>query len=58
MIMTKKILVIDDDKYIRELYEEVLKRAGFDTDVAGGGQLGLEKIKKGGYDLILLDLIL
>jgi len=56
--MSKKILIIDDDLYIRELYEEVLKNAGFEVSSAVDGQEGLEKIKMGGFDLILLDVMM
>ena len=57
-IMAQKILLVDDDQYIREVYEEVLKDAGFIVDTAADGASALEKIKKGGYDLILLDLVM
>ena len=56
--MAKKILIVDDDLYIRELYEEVLKDAGFEVSTAADGQEGVEKVKKGGYDLILLDVMM
>lgn len=56
--MLKKILIIDDDLYIRELYEEVLKDAGYDVDTAEDGQQGLEKIIKGSFDLVLLDVMM
>ena len=42
--MAKHILVVDDDEYIRELYEEVLKDAGFTVDIAVDGQDGYDKI--------------
>lgn len=53
--MKKRILVVDDDLYIREIYEEVLKNAGYDVESAKDGEEGLAKLKEGGYDLILLD---
>lgn len=56
--MAKKIIVIDDDLYIRELYEEILKSEGYDVDTAEDGQKALEKLKNGGYDLILLDIMM
>lgn len=58
MDMAKKLLVIDDDEYIRELYEEVLDDAGFDVDTAVDGVDGLDKIEKGKYDLVLLDIMM
>jgi CheY-like chemotaxis protein len=56
--MAKKLIVIDDDMYIRELYEEVLKGEGFDVDTAVNGEDALNKLKLGGYDLILLDIMM
>src|SRR5437016_4426983 len=56
--MAKKILVLDDDLYIRELYEEVLKNEGYDVDSAVDGDEGLGKLQKGEYDLVLLDVMM
>lgn len=53
-----KILVIDDDPYLRDLYKEVLTQGGYQVDVASDGQEGLTKILLGGYDLILLDIMM
>jgi DNA-binding response OmpR family regulator len=53
-----KILLVDDDLYIRELYEEILKNAGYEVEMAVDGKEGLEKIVEGGYDLILLDVMM
>lgn len=56
--MAKKVIVVDDDMYIRELYEEVLKGEGYDVDTAVNGQEALDKLNKGGYDLVLLDIMM
>lgn len=56
--MTKRILMIEDDIYIRELYEEVLRNAGYEVITAIDGELGLAKAAEGVYDLILLDIML
>lgn len=53
-----KILLVDDDLYIRELYEEILKNAGYEVEMAVDGKEGFEKIVAGGYDLILLDVMM
>jgi len=55
---SKKILVVEDEPSLRELYVELLTDAGYDVDFAVDGQIGLDKIKKGGWNLILLDIIL
>ena len=54
----KKILLVEDDKFLRELYVEILKDAGFDVDEAVEGRQGLAKMEKGGYDLVILDIML
>lgn len=56
--MSKKILLVDDDLYIRELYDEILKGEGFDVETTADGKTGLEMILANTYDLILLDIML
>lgn len=56
--MSKRILVIDDDLYMRELYVEVLKSAGYEVDAAMDGEDGSIKLGQGGYDLALLDMMM
>lgn len=52
------ILVVEDDAFLREIYIDTLTRGGYTVDTAVDGDEGYEKIKKGGYDLVLLDIIL
>lgn len=54
----KKILLVEDDQFTRELYDEVLKNAGYDVTTAINGAEGLNHIRSGGYDLILLDVMM
>lgn len=56
--MQKKILFVEDEEFIRELYERQLKLAGFQTDTSETGMQGLEMAKKTKYDLLLLDIML
>lgn len=56
--MAKRILFVDDDLYIRDLYEEVLKGEGYTVDTAVNGEEGLAKLQLGGYDLVLLDVMM
>src|SRR2546423_11111857 len=53
-----KILVVEDDLFIRDLYRETLKTEGYEVDTAVDGDDALVKIKQGTYDLILLDIIM
>lgn len=54
----KKILVVEDDDFLREIYIEILQEAGYDIDSATDGDQAYQKIKLGGWDLVLLDIIL
>lgn len=54
----KKILIIEDDKFLRELIVRKLNQEGFETSEACEGEEGLKKIKEEKPDLVLLDLIL
>jgi len=54
----KRILIIEDDQDVRELYAEVLRDEGFDIEEAVDGQSGLTKVLGGSYDLLLLDIML
>lgn len=56
--MAKKILVIEDDKFLRELIVRKLSDDGFTTSEAIDGEEGIKKIREEKPDLILLDLIL
>lgn len=52
------ILVVDDEKGIREGCRRILSSEGFNVDTADNGKLGLEKTKENSYDLILVDLMM
>lgn len=53
-----RILIIDDDPDTRDVYREVLTEAGLTVEFAANGEEGLAKILQGGYDLILLDIMM
>lgn len=54
----QKVLILEDDQYTRDVYQEVLIGAGYDVSTAVDGEEGLVKIKEGGYQLILLDMMM
>lgn len=56
--MAKKILIIEDDKFLRELIGQKLLKEGYDIVEAVDGEKGIKSIKDEKPDLILLDLIL
>lgn len=53
-----KILLVEDEEYIRDLYKRQLDLAGLITDAFGMGNEGLAAAEKNPYDLILLDIML
>lgn len=53
-----KILIVEDDEFLRDLYLETLTEEGFQMETAADGNEGIAKIKQGNWDLILLDIIL
>lgn len=55
---TKKILLVEDEDFIRELYVRQLTKAGFLVKEAVDGQSGLDALKKEQFDLLLLDIML
>ena len=52
----KRILVVDDDSYVREATEEILKIKGYEVDTAPEAKTALQKLDEGDYDLILSDI--
>lgn len=54
----KKILIVEDDQFLREFYQELLMAEGYLIDVATDGEMALQKILGNEYDLILLDIML
>ena len=56
--MAKTILIIEDDRFLRELISRKLTQEKFNVSEAIDGEEGIKKIKKEKPDLILLDLIL
>ncbi len=54
----KKILLIEDDPFLIDIYNTKLKEEGFALDIATDGQKGLRKIKEEKFDLVLLDIVL
>jgi two-component system alkaline phosphatase synthesis response regulator PhoP len=56
--MSQKILLIDDDPAIIDIYSAVFKQAGYEYSMAINGQQGLDKSVSDKPDLILLDIML
>jgi two-component system chemotaxis response regulator CheY len=54
----KRILIIEDEKPLREAFAYLLKSEGFDIVLAENGKVGLSKLKESQPDLILLDMLM
>lgn len=50
------ILVIDDEKGILAIIREALTRFGHHVETAGDGNEGLQKFKKGSFDMVITDM--
>lgn len=53
----KKILCIEDEHFISELYGRALQKAGYEVSNEIDGLKGLEAAKTNRYDIILLDIM-
>lgn len=56
--MTNKILIIEDDKIIKNIIEFLLKKEGYQIEFAEDGLIGMEKINSYLPDLIITDIML
>jgi len=58
MPTTKRVLVVDDDREIRELLTSVLRRRDLVVDVAVDGAEALDLLRQNTYSVVLLDLLM
>lgn len=54
----KKALIADDDPFMVDRYAAELRKNGFSVRHASDGRTALHEIRAGGYDLVLLDIVL
>lgn len=54
----KKILLVEDEDFIRDLYVRQLTKAGFNVQAAPDGTSGLNTLLSTTFDLVLLDIML
>ena len=54
----QKILIVEDEEKIARFVELELKHEGYEVEKATDGRRGLELAEQGGYDLLLLDIML
>jgi DNA-binding response OmpR family regulator len=53
-----KILLVEDDPFLIDIYQKKLKDSGFEVGVARDGERALEILKRKNFDLMLLDIVL
>jgi DNA-binding response OmpR family regulator len=56
--MDKRILVVEDDRELAGILQMHLKDMGFTVDLAHDGTTGKKQATEGGYDLLILDVML
>ena len=56
--MAARILVVEDEEGIREIEKIVLEKDGYTVDTAEDARVGLEKASRGGFDLIISDIMM
>ena len=54
----KRVLVVDDDAAIRQMFVTLLRRNGYEVDAAHDGNDGLSRIREGEYHAVILDLMM
>lgn len=58
MTNNKRVVVIDDDAYIRRVIEFKLRRRGYDVITAMNGEEGLDLIKSQQPDVVITDILM
>ena len=53
-----KILLVEDNEMNRDMLSRRLQRKGYDVSIAVDGQQGVAMARRGGYDLVLMDMSL
>jgi len=54
----KKILLVEDDPFLIDIYTTKLKESGFSVEVANDGEAALRKARENKPDLVILDIVL
>jgi len=51
-----RVLVVDDEENVRVTTSAILEQEGYYVEMAGDGREALQKVERGGFDLVLTDL--
>src|SRR5262245_45916501 len=55
---TPRVLVADDDAATRELIANRIRESGYEVDTAHDGVAAVERVARGGLDVVLLDAVM
>lgn len=58
VVSKRRILIVEDDFFIRDLYTMQANKEGFEVEEAEDGEIGIQKAKAGNFDAILIDLMI
>jgi two-component system, cell cycle response regulator len=53
-----RVLVVDDDQATRDLVASTLRGSGYEVETADDGQAAIERVARGGLDVVLLDAVM
>jgi CheY-like chemotaxis protein len=53
-----RVLIVDDNRLLRQIHKRMVEQAGYECDVAFSGVQALEMVEKHNYALILMDLVM
>ena len=56
--MQKRILIVDDEKMIRDLLNITLSRAGYETQAVADGSEALKALRRESFDLAITDVVM
>jgi two-component system, OmpR family, response regulator VicR len=54
----KRVLIIEDEKPLRDVYALILGKEGFEVSIAENGKAGVKKLQSFKPDLIILDMLM
>ena len=54
----ERILIVEDEPDLREVFVDILTSEGFDTSTASDGEMAIQMLTENNYDLSLIDLYL
>jgi DNA-binding response OmpR family regulator len=57
-VMNERVLIVDDNEDVRRILALRFAQAGFEVHDAANGRAGLDELRRGNWDLVLLDLVM